>query len=232
MAFESCINYSAPLDIPVITIDGPTASGKGTVAQRVAKTLGFHLLDSGALYRLVALAAMQNHVPLGDEVGVAALAANLPCRFGNMRVFLSNEDVTDIIRTEEVGNASSHVAALPAVRKALVDRQLRFQQPPGLVADGRDMGTVIFPDAAAKIFLTASVDARADRRYKQLMEKGISANIDVLRKDLAERDARDEQRATSPLKPAEGAFLLDTSNLTIEEAVALVLQQYRAQYHK
>lgn len=232
MAFESCINYGAPLDIPVITIDGPTASGKGTVAQRVAKTLGFHLLDSGALYRLVALAAMQNHVPLEDETGVAALAASLPCRFSNMRVFLSSEDVTDLIRTEEVGNASSRVAALPAVRKALVDRQLRFQQPPGLVADGRDMGTVIFPDAAVKIFLTASVDARADRRYKQLMEKGISANIDVLRRDLAERDARDEQRATSPLKPAEGAFLLDTSNLTIEEAVALVLQQYRAQYQK
>lgn len=229
MAFESCINYGVAPEIPVITIDGPTASGKGTVAQRVAKTLGFHLLDSGALYRLVALDAIQQNIALDNEPAVAALAAKLPCRFSNGRILLGDQDATDAIRTEAVGVASSRVAALPSVRQALVDRQLRFRQPPGLIADGRDMGTVIFPDATVKIFLTASVDARAERRYKQLMEKGFSANMESLRRDLTERDARDEQRATSPLKPAEGAFLLDTSNLTIEEAVGLVLQQYRAQ---
>ena len=227
-AFESCLNYGAPLDIPVITIDGPTASGKGTVAQRLAKILGFHFLDSGALYRLVALEALQKGIALDDEPALAALASKLPCRFSNGRILLGDQDATDAIRTEDVGIASSRVAALPAVRAALVERQLRFQQPPGLVADGRDMGTVIFPEAPVKIYLTASVAARAERRYKQLMEKGISANIDVLRQDLADRDARDEQRATAPLKPAEDAFLLDTSNITADEAVAIVLQQYRA----
>ena len=226
-SFQCCLYYGNPLHIPVIAIDGPTASGKGTVAHRVARTLGFHLLDSGALYRLVALHALRNQIPDSDEAGLAKLAAALPCRFSNGRVLLSNDDVTDAIRTEEAGNAASRVAAVPAVRHALVERQLRFRQPPGLVADGRDMGTVIFPDADLKVFLTASVDARADRRYKQLIEKGFSAKMEDLLQDLSERDTRDAQRATAPLKPAEGAFLLDTSNMTADEAVALVLQRYR-----
>jgi len=227
-SLQSCLNYGDPLHVPVIAIDGPTASGKGTVAQRVARTLGFHLLDSGALYRLVALSALSAQIPDSDEAEIAKIASNLPCRFSNMSVFLSSEDVTDAIRAEEVGNAASRVAALPAVRQALVERQLRFRQPPGLVADGRDMGTVIFPDADLKVFLTASVDARAERRYKQLIDKGFSANISDLRSDLAERDARDTQRASAPLKAAEGAYLLDTSNITADQAVELVLQRYRS----
>lgn len=227
-SFQSCLNYGDPLRVPVIAIDGPTASGKGTVAQRVARTLGFHLLDSGALYRLVALSAMRANALDGDEAALGALASKLPCRFGDMRVFLSGEDVTDVIRSEAVGNAASRVGAVSAVREALVERQLRFRQPPGLVADGRDMGTVIFPDADLKIFLTASVEARAERRYKQLIEKGFSANMEDLRKDLAERDARDVQRAAAPLKPAEDAFLLDTSDISADEAVAIVLDRYRA----
>jgi CMP/dCMP kinase len=228
LSAHSCLGFSNPLHIPVITIDGPTASGKGTVAQRVARILGFHLLDSGALYRLVALSALRNHTADNDESALAKLAAELPCRFSNGEVFLAGEDVTDAIRAENVGNASSRVAALHAVRQALVDRQLRFRHPPGLVADGRDMGTVIFPDADLKVFLTASVDARAERRYKQLIDKGFSANIPSLRSDLAERDARDTQRANAPLKPAEDAFLLDTSDITAEEAVQQVLQRYRS----
>ncbi len=225
---QSCLNYGNPVHIPVITIDGPTASGKGTVAQRVARTLGFHLLDSGALYRLVALSALRRHTPDTNEAALAELADRLPCRFSNMRIFLADEDVTDAIRAEDVGNAASRVGAVPAVRHALVERQLRFRQPPGLVADGRDMGTVIFPDADLKVFLTASVDARAERRYKQLIDKGFSASISSLRSDLAERDARDAQRATAPLKPAEDALLLDTSDITADEAVQQVLQWYRA----
>ena len=226
-SFQSCLNYSNPLHVPVIAIDGPTASGKGTVAQRVARILGFHLLDSGALYRLVALSALRSQTPDNDELALAQLAAKLPCRFSNMKIFLSDEDVTDAIRAEEVGNAASRVGAVAAVRQALIDRQLRFRQPPGLVADGRDMGTVVFPDADLKIFLTASVEARAERRYKQLIDKGFSANISDLRSDLTERDARDIQRASAPLKPAEDAFLLDTSNINADEAVDLVLQRFR-----
>jgi len=227
-SFQSCINYGDPLHTPVITIDGPTASGKGTVAQRVARTLGFHLLDSGALYRLVALSALRNETQDDDVSGLAQLASTLACRFSNTNVFLADDDVTDAIRAEAVGNAASRIAVLPSVRQALVERQLRFRQPPGLIADGRDMGTVIFPDADLKVFLTASVEARAERRYKQLIDKGFSANITNLRKDLAERDARDIERATAPLKPAADAHLLDTSNMTADEAVALVLQWYRS----
>ncbi|MEA5097163.1 MAG: (d)CMP kinase [Burkholderiaceae bacterium] len=227
-SFESCLNYSSSPDVPVITIDGPTASGKGTVAQRVARMLGFHLLDSGALYRLVALSALRSGTALEDEVALARLAGALPCRFSGTTVFLEGEDVSEAIRAEAVGNASSRVAALPAVRQALVERQLRFRQAPGLVADGRDMGTVIFPDANLKVYLTASVEARAGRRYKQLIDKGFSANITDLRKDLEERDARDAQRTAAPLKPAEDAYVLDTSDLTIDEGVKRVLQWYRA----
>lgn len=227
-SLHSCLNYGDPLHVPVIAIDGPTASGKGTVAQRVARTLGFHLLDSGALYRLVALSALRQQTSDSDEAGLARVASELPCRFSNMSIFLAGEDVTDAIRAEDVGNTASRVAALPAVRQALAERQLLFRQPPGLVADGRDMGTVIFPDADLKVFLTASVEARAERRYKQLIDKGFSASITDLRNDLTERDARDAQRAAAPMKAAEDAFLLDTSNITADQAVEWVLQRYRS----
>lgn len=211
---------------PVITIDGPTASGKGTVAHRVAKHLGFHYLDSGALYRLTALMATRHGIALEDETAIAAMARTLPCRFVHGHVFLEDADVTDAVRAEEVGVAASRIAVLPAVRQALVDLQVAFRYTPGLVADGRDMGTVIFPDASLKVFLTASAEARASRRYKQLIEKGISANMENLVKDLMERDARDSARTTAPLKPAPDAIILDTSELTAEEAVNKVLVWY------
>jgi len=212
--------------IPVIAIDGPTASGKGTVAQRVAQQLGWHYLDSGALYRLTALSALRSNIPLSDQPRLAALAAALRCSFAGAVVRLSDADVTDAIRAEEVGNAASRIAALPAVRQALVGLQLGFRRAPGLVADGRDMGTVIFPDASLKVFLTASVAARAQRRYKQLIDKGFSASITDLSRDLVERDARDAQRTAAPLKPAEGAFFLDTSDMSADQAVAQVLRWY------
>ncbi len=214
--------------IPVITIDGPTASGKGTVAQRVAEALHFHYLDSGALYRLTALSALRARVALDDEPALAQTAAGMRPSFRDGNVLLDDADVSTDIRAEEVGNAASKIAALPAVRRALVDLQLRFRQAPGLIADGRDMGTVIFPDACLKVFLTASAEARAERRHKQLIDKGFSANINDLLKDLNERDARDANRAVAPLKPAEGAYLLDTSNLTVNQAVEQVLGWYAA----
>ncbi len=215
-----------PLSVPVITIDGPTASGKGTVAQKVARHLGFHYLDSGALYRLTALSALRRGVALDDQQALAALAAGLSCRFDGDRVELDGGDVSDAIRAETVGNAASRIAAWPALRQALVGLQLGFRTAPGLVADGRDMGTVIFPDASLKIFLTASVEARASRRYKQLIDKGFSANMQDLSKDLAERDARDSTRAAAPLKPAQGAYLLDTSDMTADQAVERILGWY------
>ena len=214
--------------VPVIAVDGPTASGKGTVAQRVARILGFHYLDSGALYRLTALSAVKKNMSLTDEHGLANLAAELPCRFEGDEVFLANEDVSNAIRAEEIGNAASRIASLPAVRQALYGLQLQFREAPGLVADGRDMGTVLFPHASLKVFLTASVEARAQRRHKQLIDKGFSANIDDLRSDLSERDARDANRPIAPLKPAEDAHLLDTSELTAEQAVERVLEWYAA----
>jgi cytidylate kinase len=213
-------------NIPVITIDGPTASGKGTVAHRVADRLGFHLLDSGALYRLTALSAMRRGIILTDEHAVAKVAEHLPARFNGGHIYLGTEDVSNAIRAEDVGNTASKIAALPAVRKALYGLQLGFRQTPGLVADGRDMGTVIFPGAKLKVFLTASVEARAQRRYKQLIDKGFSANMDDLLKDLKERDERDTKRAIAPLVPAEDAHLLDTSNMTAAEAVEQVLAWY------
>lgn len=211
----------------VITIDGPTASGKGTVAARVAEALGFALLDSGALYRLTALAANQSGTSLTDEAALAALAVGLDVRFAGEQILLGGKDVTDLIRAEQIGVAASKIAALPAVRAALIERQHAFLKTPGLVADGRDMGTVIFPQARLKVFLTASVEARADRRYKQLIGKGFPANMIELLQDLRERDARDTNRAVAPLKPAEGAHVLDTSSMTIETAVAQVLAWYR-----
>mgnify|MGYP000368123230 CR=1 FL=1 len=214
------------IDIPVITIDGPSASGKGTVAERVAAALGFHFLDSGALYRLTALSAMKHGVPLDDEGRVADLAARLPASFRNGAVWLADENVTDAIRAEAVGDGASKVAALPAVRAALLDRQRAYRQAPGLVADGRDMGTVVFADAAAKVFLTASAEARAERRYKQLIEKGNSANLQSLVADMQARDARDSARTVAPLKPAPDALLLDTTQMNIESAVQAVLAHY------
>ena len=217
----------APAGIPVIAIDGPSASGKGAVAQRVAATLGYHFLDSGALYRLVALAAQRQGLAWDDESGLAQLAKNLDVRFEHGDVFLENEMVSDDIRREDIGSGASKVAALPAVRAALMAWQRAFRQAPGLVADGRDMGTVVFPDAKLKIFLTASAEVRADRRYRQLIDKGMSANIDTLLQDIRGRDARDSQRSAAPLQQAADAGFLDTSNLNIEQAVAEVLKQYQ-----
>ena len=211
--------------IPVICIDGPTASGKGTVAAEVAKRLGYHFLDSGAMYRITAYAALQAGLVIdpAHETAIAQLAKGLPVRFDGGRVYLGNEDVTDAIRTEEAGMNASRVSALPSVRTALVDLQHGFQRLPGLVADGRDMGTVIFPDAPLKVFLTASAACRAERRYKQLISKGFQANIDDLRADLEARDARDSSRSVAPLKPAQDALVLDNSTLTIEQAVNQVM---------
>ena len=211
---------------PVITIDGPTASGKGTVAHRVAKHLGFHYLDSGALYRLTALSAIRQDIALDNEDALEAIARVLPCLFVKGHVFLNGEDVTDAVRAEAIGVAASKIAVLPTVRQALVYLQVGFRTSPGLVADGRDMGTVIFPDATQKVYLTASVEARANRRYKQLIEKGFSANMEDLVKDLTERDARDTSRSSAPLKPAPGAYVLDTSQLTVNESVYVVLDLY------
>ena len=212
--------------IPVIAIDGPTASGKGTVASRVAERLGFHLLDSGALYRLTALQALRRQVELRDEHAIAKLAEHLPARFQGDTIYLGNEDVSHAIRAEEVGNLASKIAALPTVRQALFGLQLGFRETPGLVADGRDMGTVIFPGAKLKVFLTASVEARAERRYKQLIDKGFSANMNDLLADLQARDDRDTHRAVAPLVPAADAHLLDTSGMGVDQAVEQVLAWY------
>jgi cytidylate kinase len=220
------------MTFPVITIDGPSASGKGTVAERVATALGFHFLDSGALYRLTALSALKHGVALDDEVRVAELAARLPASFHDGAVWLENENVHEAIRAEAVGEGASKVAALPAVRAALLDRQRAYRQAPGLVADGRDMGTVVFADAVAKIFLTASAEARAERRYKQLIEKGNSASLPALVADMQARDARDTARAVAPLKPAPDALFLDTTRMDVESAVQAVLDHYRSKQMK
>ena len=209
--------------VPVIAIDGPSASGKGTVAARVAAVLGWHYLDSGALYRLTALAARRAAVPWADETAVAAIAAALDVEFGENSIVLAGEEVGDAIRHEDISVGASQVAALPAVRDALLFRQRAFRRGPGLVADGRDMGSVVFPDAQTKVFLTASVEVRAQRRYKQLIEKGITANILPLLQDLRERDERDSQRSVAPLRQNEDAKLLDTTDMTIQQAVDQVL---------
>lgn len=214
-------------EVPVIAIDGPTSSGKGTVAARVAGELGYHVLDSGALYRLVALASERAGLDAADEPGLARIAATLPCRFGEGRIWLAGEDVTEPLRSEACGMRASVVSAHPLVRKALFDLQRGFRRAPGLVADGRDMGTVVFPDARLKVFLVASVGTRAARRHKQLKEKGIDANLAALSRDLEERDARDAARAVAPLAPAADALRLDSSDLTIEATVATVLGWYR-----
>ena len=209
--------------IPVIAIDGPSASGKGTVAQLVAKQLGYHYLDSGALYRIVALAAHKEDIAWDEAADIASLVPRLDIRFEGDQIFLDGENVSDQIRTELMGKGASQVAAHPQVRSALTKLQHTFRKAPGLVADGRDMATVIFPDAITKIFLTASAEVRAERRYQQLVKKGVAAYYAAILKDLQDRDARDSTRAVAPLKQAPDAELLDTSHLNIEEAVSKAL---------
>ena len=209
------------MTVPVIAIDGPSASGKGTIAKRVAAALGFHYLESGALYRLVALLALRNN--LTDERAIAAAAADMDVVFLADEILLEDQDVSAQIRHETVGNRASEIAPMPAVRQALLQRQRAFREVPGLVADGRDMGTIVFPDATLKIYLTASPEVRAERRYKQLIEKGISANLRALSRDLQERDARDASRAVAPLVPAPDSQVLDSTALPIEAVVERIL---------
>jgi cytidylate kinase len=220
---------------PVIAIDGPSGSGKGTVSRRVAAALGWHLLDSGALYRLVALAGYKAGLPTGDEERHAALARGLDIRFevdeaGAERVLLDGQDVTRAIRSEQAGNAASRVAAWPAVRSALFERQRGFMQAPGLVADGRDMGSVVFPDSQLKIFLTASAEERARRRHKQLKEKGLSVNLAALSAEIAERDRRDATREVAPLVACEDAVVIDSTELDIDAVVDKVLSLARERF--
>ena len=213
--------------VDVIAIDGPVASGKGSVSSGVAKVLGFHVLDSGALYRPTALACMNQGMELGDAAAAEKVARLLKPLFKDGKIYLEGKDLTDAIRTEEVGLNASKIAAYPGVRKALFELQRRSAVEPGLVADGRDMGSVVFPEARLKIFLTASAESRAKRRYNQLKEKGISSNIDDLVSDLKDRDRRDMERSVAPLKPAEGARILDSSDLTLQETIDQVLAWYR-----
>jgi cytidylate kinase len=212
---------------PVVTIDGPSSSGKGTIGRMLAERLGWHYLDSGALYRLVAVAALRTGLALDDAEGLARVAAGLDARFdssaGVERVHLGGVDVTSELRTERTGEAASRVAVVPAVRAALLARQRDFAVPPGLVADGRDMGTVVFPDARLKIVLTATADARAARRHKQLKEKGIDVSLRDLSRDIAQRDARDASRTVAPFRPAPDARVIDSTSLTPEEVVAHIL---------
>jgi CMP/dCMP kinase len=213
------------MSVPAITIDGPSASGKGTIAKRVAESLGFHYLESGALYRLVALLALRHD--LHDEPALAKAAERMDVVFQGDEILLEDQEVSQHVRHEAVGNRASEVARMPAVRHALLKRQRAFRRAPGLVADGRDMGTVVFPDAGLKIFLTARPEVRAERRYKQLIEKGISANLRALSRDLAERDARDANRPVAPLVPAPDSQVLDSSALSIEAVVDRILQLCR-----
>ena len=220
--------------IPVLTIDGPSGSGKGTISRAVADALGWHLLDSGALYRAVGYAAGASNLDLSDAEAMTRCAETTKIQFrdpkdgSETRVIVNGHDATDELRTETAGAAASAIAAIPGVRQALFEKQRAFRRNPGLVADGRDMGTVIFPAAPLKIYLTANAAQRAERRHKQLISKGISANIDSLRADLEARDARDQNRVAAPLKPAEDALLLDNTQLSIDESVALVLDWWQA----
>jgi cytidylate kinase len=213
---------------PVIAVDGPAASGKGTIAAGVASALGFHLLDSGALYRLVACNALDAGIPPDAEGALAAAARRLDIVFAGGGISLAGRDVTEAIRSEKVSAAASAVAVHPAVRAALLERQRAFRRAPGLVADGRDMGTVVFPDARLKVFVTASPEERAIRRHKQLIEKGISITIESLLRDIRDRDARDAGRAVAPLAPAVDAVILDTTDMTIDAAIGFVLDRYRS----
>lgn len=221
------MNDTQHTNIPVITIDGPSASGKGTVAQLVADALGFAYLDSGALYRVVAYATRQHNIPWDNAEAVAECAKSLKITFKDELVFLDGADISDAIRTESMGKGASQVAVHAPLRTALIDLQHSFCKQPGLVADGRDMGTVIFPSAPLKVFLTASTEVRAERRYKQLLAKNQPADYQAILQDLQERDARDKGRASAPLVMAKDAILLETDNLTISEAVNFVLQNYQ-----
>jgi cytidylate kinase len=212
---------------PVIAIDGPSASGKGTVADGVAKALGFHWLNSGGLYRAVALAALQSGTGLENEPELSRIALNLKAKFNGDTVELDGRDVTDELRTEKVSLAASRIAAQSGVRSALMERQRAFRQPPGLVAEGRDMGSVVFPGADLKIYLTASPEARAERRYKQLMDKGMGATMAALLQDIRERDERDSQRAAAPLQKSVDAVLIDTTRMSAADAIAQVLALYK-----
>jgi len=215
------------IDVPVIAIDGPGGSGKGTITTRLANHLGWHFLDSGALYRLTALAVMKNQLSVEDETALGQLAANLDIRFEtsgtSVVALLDEEDVSGRLRGEDTGVMASKIAAIPAVRAALAERQRRFRQHPGLVADGRDMGTVIFPDAKLKIFLTASAEIRAERRYKQLKDKGENVNLTRLFREIKARDARDQSRSIAPLRPAEDAVIIDSTEMDIDEVFRKVL---------
>ena len=210
---------------PVIAIDGPSASGKGTIAKRVADELSFHYLESGALYRLIALVSLRDR--LTDADALAEVAGQMAVGWVGEKILLSDQDVTLDVRSEEVSKRASEVAKIPEVRKRLVKRQRAFRRPPGLVADGRDMGTVVFPDATLKVFLTASPEVRAKRRYKQLIDKGIPANLRSLSRDLAERDARDRNRTVAPLVPAPDSQVLDSSALSIDAVAELIVRWYR-----
>ncbi len=216
-----------PGPAPVIAVDGPAASGKGTVAAGVAHALGFHYLDSGSLYRLVALKAVRTGTPFDQPTPLARLAADLDVDFRDGAILMEGADATEAIRAEAISAAASQVAVHPAVRAALFERQRAFRRLPGLVADGRDMGTVVFPDAGLKVFVTATAEERARRRYKQLIAKGISVTMESLLREIQERDARDARRAAAPLKSAADAVILDTTDLAIEEAIDRVLELYR-----
>lgn len=218
--------------IPVITVDGPSGSGKGTICQLLAKELGWELLDSGALYRLLGLAANHHGVNLDDEEALVVLAAHLNVQFiprddDTVQIVLEGEEVTDAIRTEAVGKDASIVAAIPAVRDALLERQRAFAEMPGLIADGRDMGTVVFPEASLKIYLDASAEERAVRRYNQLINKGLGASLQAILEDIQARDDRDMNRPVAPLKPAADAVILDTTKMSIEEVLAAVMDAAR-----
>jgi cytidylate kinase len=215
-------------DPPVIAVDGPAASGKGTIAQGVARALGFHYLDSGSLYRLVALKALEAGMPLDDGSRLAQAAAEMTTAFAGERIDLDGVDVTAAIRSPALSAAASQVAVFPEVRRALLARQRAFRRPPGLVADGRDMGTVVFPDALLKVYVTASAEERARRRYKQLIEKGNPVTIAGLLREIRERDARDSARAAAPLRTATDAIVLDTTGMSIDASIAFVLERFRA----
>jgi 3-phosphoshikimate 1-carboxyvinyltransferase len=226
--FDRFAEIAGGATVPVIAIDGPSASGKGTVARGVAQRLGFHYLDSGALYRVVALAAMRQGIAMDDAGALGRLAQSVPVEFHGDNIRLDGDDVTDAIRTEEVSAAASHVAAIHEVRQGLIKRQRAFRRPPGLVADGRDMGTVVFPDAILKVFLTASAEERALRRYKQLIDKGFDANLATLLQEISQRDARDSLRSVAPLQKSADAQVLDTTGLSIEDAVAQIVQWFES----